>query len=70
VKFKKGDLLTTKNTPDGEAVARVVRVTNEGDVHCVNLVACETMKVGAEFHFDQNESTWYILHLRPSRRRC
>ena len=70
VKFKKGDLLTTKNRPNGEAVARVVRVTKGSVVHCVNLVACSTMKIGAEFQITQDVfHTWYVLHSRPSRRR-
>ena len=65
MKFKKGDLLTTKHRPNGEAVARVVRVTKDNVVHCVNLVAC-AMKVGAEFQFTQDAYRWYDLHSRPS----
>ena len=70
MKFKKGDLLTTKQRPNGEAIARVVRVTKGSVVHCVNLLACSTMTVGVEFQITQDvHHSWYILHSRPSRRR-
>ena len=44
MRFKKGDLLTAKNQRVTKPVARVEKVTSEGVVHCVNLVACDTMK--------------------------
>jgi len=63
MKFKKGDLLTTRSWPPGrKPVAQVTRVTREGVVHCVNLVACSTMKDGHEFHFTPGENTRYELY--------
>jgi len=62
MKFKKGDLLTTRNTPIRKPVARVERVTREGVVHCVNLVACSMMNEGDKFQFTPDKHTKYILH--------
>ena len=62
MRFKKGDLLSSKIGPVQEPVARVERVTREGVVHCVNLVACSTMNKGAEFQFTPDKYTRYVLH--------
>ena len=62
MRFKKGDLLSSKIRPVQEPVARVERVTREGAVHCVNLVACSTMNEGAEFQFTLDEQTRFVLH--------
>ena len=62
VKFKKGDLLATKNGRTTEPLARVERVTRAGVVHCVNLVECATMNEGKVFQFIPNEGTRYCLH--------
>ena len=62
MQFQEGDLLTTINVPDHKPVARVTKVTREGVVHCVNLVACSTMKEGHEFHFTPGENTRYELY--------
>ena len=62
MRFNKGDLLTTKYTPALGPVARVLRVTREGAVHCVNLVACSTMNEGVEFQFTLDGHTRYVLH--------
>lgn len=69
MRFKKGDLLTNKNTPDQKPVVRVERVTREGVVRCVNLFACATMSEGDRFHFTPDEHTKYILHSRKSSNR-
>ena len=68
MRFKKGDLLTTKHGLDQNPVARVESVTKEGVVNCFNLVACATMNEGAEFQFTPDEYTWYVLHSRSRRR--
>jgi len=62
MKFKKGDLLTTKFGLVKNPVARVEKVTREGVVHCVNLVACSTMKDGDTFRFTPDDNTHYTLH--------
>ena len=62
MRFKKGDLLTAKNQRVTKPVARVEKVTREGVVHCVNLVACDTMKEGDAFQFTPGENTGYTLH--------
>ena len=64
MRFKKGDLLTGKYRPNQEPLARVEKVTSEGVVHCVNLVACDTMKEGDTFQFTQGENTHYLLHTK------
>ena len=64
MRFKKGDLLTTKNSLVKEPVVRVERVTRKGVVHCVNLIACQMMSKGDEFSFVPDEWTWYVLHSR------
>ena len=64
MRFKKGDLLTTRFRPGPKPVARVERVTRKGVVHCVNLVASQTMDEGAEFQFTQDENTFYVVHSR------
>jgi hypothetical protein len=58
MKFKKDDLLTTANSRE-QPVARVTKVTRDGVVHCVNLVACQSMNEGHEFHFVPNARTRY-----------
>ena len=67
MKFKKGDLLTSLNTPNQKPVVRVERVTRDGVVHCVNLVACATMDEGDTFEMVPDEHTKYILHSRKKR---
>jgi hypothetical protein len=62
MRFKKGDLLTSIYQPTSEPIARVDRVTREGVVHCINLVACSTMDEGSEFRFSQKTNAIYILH--------
>ena len=62
MRFKKGDLLTAKNQRVTKPVARVESVTREGVVHCVNLVACDTMKEGDTFQFTPDENTRYLVH--------
>ena len=64
MRFKKGDLLCTKNRPVQEPLARVERVTQEGVVHCVNLIACQTMDEGAEFQFTPDNYTMYAVYSR------
>ena len=64
MKFKKGDVLTGKHRPNQEPLARVEKVTRDGVVHCVNLVACSTMKDGDTFRFTPDENTRYKLHSR------
>ena len=64
MRFKKGDLLTTRHTQVKVPVARVEKVTRDGVVHCVNLVECDTMKEGAVFQFTADQSTGYELHSR------
>ncbi len=59
MKFKKGDVLTVKSVPGEKPVARVTKVTRDGVVHCVNLVACQSMPEGHEFHFVPYEGTRY-----------
>ncbi len=58
MEFKKGDMLTTIGIQE-RPVARVTKVTRDGTVHCVNLVACANMPEGQEFHFVPNEGTRY-----------
>jgi len=64
MRFKKGNLLTTKNTPNYEPVARVEKITRTGVVFCTNLVECQTMKEGEAFQFTPTESTRYFVHSR------
>jgi hypothetical protein len=64
MRFKKGDLLTTKNNQAKVPVAQVLRVTREGVIHCVNLVECDTMKEGAVFQLTADQSTGYEWHSR------
>ena len=64
MRFKKGDLLTTKFGLVKNPVARVERVTQAGVVHCINIVECQTMKEGEAFQFTPTESTRYTLHSR------
>jgi|GEM_PF-1242277 len=64
MRFKKGDLITTKSTSAQEPLARVEKVTRKGVVHCVNLVACATMKEGDTFQFTPDENTRYLLHTK------
>ena len=64
MRFRKGDLLANKHMPNQIPVARVERLTKDGIVHCVNLVACATMKKGAEFQFNPEVWTGFILHSR------
>ena len=69
MKFKKGDLLFTKNWPARKTpVARVTSVTREGVVRCVNLVTCQTMNEGDGFHFTPDANTRYELHSRGRRK--
>ncbi len=58
LEFKKGDLLTTLGLQE-RPVARVTKVTRDGTVHCVNLVACQSMPEGHEFRFVPYEETRY-----------
>jgi hypothetical protein len=62
MRFKKGDLLATKHWPAPKPLCRVTKVTREGVVHCVNLVACSTMNEGDKFHFTPDKNTRYELH--------
>lgn len=62
MRFKKGDVLTTKYHPSRKPLCRVIKVTRVGVVHCVNLVACATMKEGHEFCFTPDENTRYEVH--------
>jgi hypothetical protein len=64
MRFKKGDLLTTMTTQSQGPLARVVKVTRAGVVHCVNLVACATMEEGDVFQFTPDEGTRYIVRSR------
>ncbi len=56
--FNAGDLLTTPSSQE-RPIARVTKVTRDGTVHCVNLVACSTMPEGHEFHFVPDQWTKY-----------
>jgi hypothetical protein len=58
MKFKKGDILTTSNSNE-KPLARVKKVSRDGTVHCVNLLACSTMPEGHEFQFVPDERTRY-----------
>ncbi len=58
MEFKKGDLLTTIGIQE-RPVARVTKVTRDGVVHCVNLVACAMIEEGQEFQFTPDERTRY-----------
>ena len=60
MKFKKGDVLTTSSSQE-RPLARVKKVTRDGTVHCVNLLACMTMPEGHEFQFVPNERTRYYV---------
>ena len=62
MKFKKGDLLVTRNYPAPKPMARVVKVTRDGIVHCVNLIECSTMAADDEFQFDQKVNQFYVPH--------
>ncbi len=64
MRFKKGDLLTTKNGRITKPLARVERVTRDRVVHCINLVECQTMNEGDVFQFTPDESTRYIVQPR------
>jgi hypothetical protein len=64
MKFKKGDVLTTKYGLVKNPVARVEKVTRAGVVHCINLVECQTMDEGEVFQFTPSESMRYTLHSR------
>ena len=64
MRFRKGDLLIDKHGLSKKPTARVEKVTRAGVVHCVNLVACSTMKKGTEFSFVPDEWTWYVVHSR------
>ena len=62
MEFKKGDLLgtsTDRYKTSKQPVARVTKVDRDRTVHCVNLVACATMREGHEFHFVPDASTRY-----------
>ena len=69
MKIQKGDLLTTKTTTVQKPVVRVERVSRDGVVHCVNLIACSTMKAGVEFCFDADAETRYTLRSKARSRR-
>ncbi len=61
MKFKKGDLLVTRNYPTPKPMARVEKVTRAGIVHCVNLIECSTMAKDDEFQFDQKVNQFYVV---------
>ena len=69
MKFTKGDLLANKFASAQRPVARVERVTKEGIIHCVNLVACTTMDKGDAFSFSRDANTQYAVHSRAKSRR-
>jgi hypothetical protein len=64
MKFRKGNLLTTKYARVTKPLARVEKVTRAGVVHCVNLVACSTMDEGDTFQFTPDDNTHYMVHSR------
>ena len=64
MKFKKGDLLTTKFGLITKPLAQVEKITRAGVVHCINLVECQTMKEGDTFQFTPDDDTRYKLHSR------
>ena len=64
MRFKKGDVLTTKYGLVKNPVARVEKVTRAGVVHCINLVECQTMQEGEVFQFTPDDGTRYKLHSR------